>query len=109
LTWLLDHCAGDTEKFVAQLESIEARPSYSCGCPSIQFRLLLEMPEVLALREILADFIGTSGQYAVGLILFARAGVLSELEVYTFAGNDGPFGLPPIETLKSWQEASQGK
>jgi hypothetical protein len=107
LTWLIEHCPRYTKTLLAQLESVEARSSCSCGCPSIQFRLPSERPAVSSLQEILADFIGTSGQYTVGLILFARAGVLSELEVYSFDGNEGSFGLPAIESPKSWHEASQ--
>jgi len=45
-------------------------------------------------------FTGTADGYDIGLMLVAGSGVPSELEVYTYGGNDGPFGLPQIDTLK---------
>ena len=47
-----------------------------------------------------AHFTGVTQGYEVGLMLIAGSGVLSELEVYTFAENEGPFGLPEIGSLK---------
>ncbi len=55
-----------------------------------------------------ASFTGTADAYEVGLTLVAGSGVLSELEVYTFGGNDGPFGLPELETLKPFAKSQSG-
>jgi hypothetical protein len=52
--------------------------------------------------EILADFYGvTSENVEVGVILHARNGKISEMEVYSVAQQDQSFGLPKIETLKA--------
>jgi hypothetical protein len=49
---------------------------------------------------ILADFLGeTPGGFHVGVLLHARNGKLSELEVYSL-DRDGIFSLPTIESLK---------
>ena len=59
-------------------------------------RVLRTAPSVLV-----ADFVGeTPAGRQVGVILHAREGRLSELEVYDFSEHDGAFPLPSIESLK---------
>lgn len=49
--------------------------------------------------QILADFIGeTPGGW--GVLLHAREGKLSELEIYNLSGHEGACSLPLISTLK---------
>jgi hypothetical protein len=49
--------------------------------------------------EILADFDGTT-DVPVGVILHAREGQISELEIYAINDFEGTFGLPKIQSLK---------
>ena len=52
-------------------------------------------------KNILADFVGkTPDGIEVGVILHAREGEISELEVYAIPDVSGPFSLPSIESLK---------
>jgi hypothetical protein len=49
----------------------------------------------------LADFEGRTPEgMEVGVILHAREGEISELEVYAISEVKGPFGLPIVESLK---------
>jgi len=51
--------------------------------------------------EILADFDGTTDDgVPVGVILHAREGQISELEVYAISDFEGTFSLPKIQSLK---------
>jgi hypothetical protein len=100
LVWLLEHCPTDARNFLRQLDLISARSSCDSGCPSIEFSVPVDATYIDAPMGMRADFKGTADGYELGLTLVAGSGVLSELEVYTFGGNDGPFGLPELETLK---------
>lgn len=50
---------------------------------------------------MLADFEGTTSEgIEVGIILHAREGQLSELEIFAMPDVDTAFGLPKIESLR---------
>jgi hypothetical protein len=61
----------------------------------------VDSPFIDSPQGIRAFFLRRSGEDEVGLMLTAGSGVLSELEVYTFAEVDHPFDLPAINTLRS--------
>ena len=100
LVWLLEHGPMNAANFLPQLGIIEARSSCRCGCPSIEFSVPVDSPFIDSPQGIRAFFLGRSGEDEVGLMLTAGSGVLSELEVYTFAEVDHPFDLPAINTLR---------
>lgn len=104
IVWLLEHSPTDARYFLPQLDVISARSSCDCGCPSIGFSVPVDAPYIETPVAMRADFTGIVDGLEVGLMLTAGGGVLSELEVYTFGGNDSPFGLPALETLKPWPE-----
>ena len=98
LVWLLDHGPREAKNFLPQLDVLRARKYCKCGCPSIEFSVPVDAAYIETRMRV--SFTGRSGKYEVGLMLVARAGVLSELEVHTFGENDGPFTLPNIASLK---------
>lgn len=100
VVWLLEHGPSDARKFLPQLDDLSARNNCNCGCPSIEFSVPVESPYVDVPMGMEMHFTGRADGYDVGLMLIAGSGVLSELEVYTYGGNEGPFGLPEISTLK---------
>jgi hypothetical protein len=100
LAWLLEHGPSGAMKFLPQLDSALARSNCDCGCPSIGLSIPLDAPLVETPSGFRIHFSGVSNGYDVGLMLIAGSGVLSELEVYTFGENEGPFELPEIGTLK---------
>ena len=100
LVWLLQHGPEGATKYLPQLDSALARKSCDCGCPSFEVSIPLGVPLVEIPAAFRIQFSGMSNEYDVGLMLIAGSGVLSELEVYTFGENQGPFGLPGIDTLQ---------
>jgi hypothetical protein len=100
LVWLLEHGPTDATNFLPQLEITGARSSCRCGCPSIEFSIPVDSQFIDSPQGMRAHFLGRSGDDEVGLMLTARAGVLSGLEVYTFGYVDHPFDLPAIDTLR---------
>ena len=100
IVWLLEHGPSGATNFLPQLDVISARNNCTCGCPSIEFSVPVESPYIDAPLGMRMHFTGTADGYNIGLMLVAGSGVPSELEVYTYGGNDGPFGLPQIDTLK---------
>ncbi len=99
LRWLVEHGSSGSTAFIEQTHGLSARPSCSCGCPSIS----LEVEDNRLLGEdscrVLADFAGATleGQ-EVGAMLFQQDGKLSELEIYAY-DYEGEFGLPTIDSL----------
>jgi hypothetical protein len=99
ITWLLEHSSSGAEKYLPQLASAQVRSSCTCGCPSIAFSAPQNGSVATAPPEIIADFTGAEDGLSVGLILFAREGVLSELEAYPYEDAKRPFRFPPLESL----------
>jgi hypothetical protein len=101
LEWLLEHGTAQAREFLPQLERVRVVSVCTCGCPTIDFAMDGGESAPTGPHANLADVVGTSPEgVEVGVILHARGGELSELEVYSFGGVDGAFGLPGIETLK---------
>ena len=104
LDWLISHGTPQAQNYAAQIEGLKVISRCSCGCPTIDF-----YPPI-GPSEILADFYGvTSEEVEVGIILHARDGRISEMEIYSVAKQDQPFGLPKIDTLKTFWLPSNKK
>jgi hypothetical protein len=99
LIWLLEHGIPDAKNFLPQVNTLRARSSCACGCPSIEFIVPLDAPYIATTRGTLAAFTGKSGGVDIVLALFAGGGVLSKLDVSAIGETDRPFGLPPVESL----------
>ena len=96
--WLLRHAATtpDVDPFLAQIPDLHVVGMCGCGCPSIDFQVGGQD----AVASIIADAEGNSPEgIAVGVMLWAREGRLSGLEVYDVEG-DQQFRLPRPEMLK---------
>jgi hypothetical protein len=95
LTWLISNGTPEARNYIPQMEELRVISRCACGCPTVDFH-----PPV-GPSQILADFYGvTSENVEVGVILHARDGRLSEMEVYSISQQDGLFGLPQINSLK---------
>ena len=103
LMWLISHGTPEAQDYIPQIEKLRVISRCSCGCPTVDFY----PPK--GPSEILADFYGvTAENVEVGVILHARDGRISELEVYSVAQQEKPFGLPKLETLKTfWLPSSK--
>ena len=98
VVWLLRNAAtiGDVAAFLDQASHLRVVGGCGCGCPSVDFKAGGQD----AVASIIADAEGTSPEgVMVGVILWAKEGRISGLEVYPFA-DTGRFGLPRPENLK---------
>ena len=99
--WLIANGSEAAKEYSLQLADISVVGACTCGCPTIDLALENRDQRKTAPSEILADFAGTTAEgIEVGIILHAREGEISELEVYAIANATGPFSLPTIESLK---------
>lgn len=101
LEWLLANGSPEAKQYASQLSQVRVVGRCTCGCPSIDLAIGDRQQRTVGPSHVLADFEGvTADGIEVGLILHAREGQLSELEVYPMPEVDGPFSLPAIKSLK---------
>ncbi len=105
IRWLIEHGEPGHDELIAQIDRLTVIWKCSCGCPTVNFALDSE-PVAQKGEGVISDYCGTVDGKDVGVLLFQNAGRLSCLEVYSFTGSDEPFGLPEIETLYSFEQAS---
>jgi hypothetical protein len=98
LEWLLMNGAPDAALYASQIDSIRVVSGCGCGCPTVDFAL--HSGRRVGASHIVAEATGESPEgISVDVILHAREGELSELEVYSREGLDVPFNLPGPESL----------
>jgi hypothetical protein len=101
LEWLLAHGNEGAQDYVSQLDQLSVVAHCGCGCPTINLGFGGAKKRTMGPSHILADFVGIAPEnVTVGIILHAREGKLSELEIYSIDETEEPFHLPAIETLK---------
>jgi hypothetical protein len=107
LEWLLarpssDVSGSDVSKYKAQVAKLRVVAKCGCGCPTVDFALGSDRK--LGASEIVAEAGGKSPEgVSVGVILHAREGELSELEVYSTQGLDISFTLPIPDSLEHYE------
>ena len=103
LDWLIANGSEDANTYSPQLADLDVVGTCTCGCPTIDLALGGRDQRKTAPSKILADFVGTTPDgIEVGVILHAREGEISELEVYAIEEATGPFELPTVESLKQF-------
>jgi hypothetical protein len=105
IEWLLRHGEQGSDRFFVQIETLTIVSRCTCGCPTVYFELENNQASRKGER-LISDQLGTVDGEDVGVMLFELNGRLSSLEVYSCAGADKPFGLPKLEDLYTYQEAS---
>lgn len=104
LEWLIAHGGSpEAQQYAPQVSQVRVVARCTCGCPTIDLAIgERQHHRTVGASLVLADFEGVTPEgIEVGVILHARGGQLSELEVYALPEVDGSFGLPTIESLKS--------
>src|SRR5262245_58035785 len=100
LEWLLKHGTPEAAAYLEQLPKVTVVSRCACGCPTIDFAVDDKAAPTFGPSTQLADVDGKSPEgVLVGIILHAREGLISELEVYSMAGETN-FSLPRIEDIK---------
>ena len=90
-------------RYIGQLEAAEVIGGCGCGCPSIDLSSDSNSSDASPIPVILADAESPEG-VPVGVILWARGGCLSGLEVHPWDGTE-VFRLPHAETLRDLRTA----
>jgi hypothetical protein len=107
LEWLLVHPSSDVllsdvPKYKSQIDSLHVVAKCGCGCPTVDFAL--HSGQKRGASEIVAEAGGKSPEgVSVGVILHAREGEISELEVYSTQGSDVSFSLPVPDSLEPYE------
>jgi hypothetical protein len=103
LEWLIAHGNADAHQYAPQMAGISVVGTCTCGCPTIDLATGESEQRKTAPSHILADFVGKTPEgIEVGVILHAREGAISELEIYAIPDVNGPFSLPSIDSLKQF-------
>jgi hypothetical protein len=101
LEWLIAHSGAEARRYAPQISQVRVVARCTCGCPTIDLAIGERQHRTVGASIVLADFDGVTREgIEVGLILHAREGQLSELEVYAVAEVDASFSLPTIESLR---------
>jgi hypothetical protein len=90
-------------RYIGQLEAAEVVGGCGCGCPSIDLVVASAVTDAAPSPVLLADAESPEG-VPVGVILWARGGCLSGLEVHPWDGTD-VIRLPHAETLRDLRTA----
>ena len=101
LEWLIAHGTPEAENFAPQLAEVRVVGRCHCGCPTIDLDIAGTKEHSVGASQILAGYVGETREgFQVVVLLHAREGKLSELEVYSLSEHEGTFSLPVIESLK---------
>jgi len=101
LEWLIANGNPDAKQYALQLSDAKVVGLCTCGCPSLDLAIGDREERTTGPSHILADLDGITAEgVQVGVILHAREGQISELEVYAIQDFEGAFNLPVIESLK---------
>jgi hypothetical protein len=102
LEWLLANGHKDAMTYASQLSQVKVVSRCTCGCPTMDLAVGEKKSRTTGVSTILADARGYSAEgIEVDVILHAREGELSELEVYSLDGTS-EFTLPKIESMKPY-------
>jgi len=101
LEWLIARGTHEAEEYASQVPQVRVVARCTCGCPTIDLAIGDRQHRTIGASQVLAEFEGITPEgIEVGVILHARQGQLSELEVYAMPDVDGPFRLPRLDSLK---------
>jgi hypothetical protein len=103
--WMLQHASttGPLEHLITSISTLHVVDCCRCGCPSVDFQPNGQSGDA---RPI-ADAVGVSPEgFEIGIMVWGNAGAITGLEVYNF-GDEVPFSLPKLETLRLWEQRNE--
>ena len=99
--WLLEHGNKQSQAFLAQLDAARVVSRCSCECASINFAVPGHQAAFRGGLQVLSDYEWETDLGAkCGVMVFAKAGLLSSLEVWSLEGAEAASNLPTIELLQ---------
>lgn len=97
--WMLENGTSDAASFLTQLDNARVVRLCGCGCASIDFKIEgHEIPS--GGLHILGDFLFGEGDDTAGAFIFAKEGLLSGLEVFSYGVRDRIENLPQPAQLR---------
>ena len=100
LEWLIANGNPEAPAYGSQLPQVKVVARCTCGCPTLDLALDAKKSRTVGASTILADAFGHSPEgVPVNVILHAREGEISELEVIP-CDETNVFGMPMPEMLK---------
>ena len=100
MRWMLEHGESHAPSFLSQLEETRVTGRCPCGCASIDFSVAGKAKPKGAGMDILSDYIWRDAENRVfGAFVFASAGLLAGLDLYSVDGALTPTWLPKPEEL----------
>jgi len=100
LKWLIANGNAGASAFASQLPQVKVVARCTCGCPTLDLALGEKKFRTVGASTILAEAVGRSPEGApVNVILHAREGEISELEVIS-CDQTKVFGMPTPEKLE---------
>jgi hypothetical protein len=100
LEWLIANGNAEASVYASQLPQVKVVARCTCGCPTLDLALGGKKFRTIGASTILADAFGHSPEgVPVNVILHAREGEISELEVIS-CDETKVFGMPTPEMLK---------
>jgi hypothetical protein len=99
--WLLEHGVAQASQFLPQLSQTRVVSHCYCGCASIDFAVAGVVPPLGQPMQILADYHWQTAEgHLFGVFVFARAGLLAGLEVWSVDGLAAARALPTVGQLR---------
>jgi len=102
LEWLLQNGTPEAKTYLPQVPHVTVVSRCPCGCPSIDLAVngQTSTAPVESPATVLADIQSTSPEgIPVGLLVFARAGLLDKLEIYPYS-DEISFTWPHLKDLR---------
>jgi hypothetical protein len=100
IQWLLEHGGANAANYVSQLDQTRVAAQCPCGCPTVDLAVGEARPAG-GDKEILSDYQWQGpGDARFGVFVFARAGLLAGLEVWSIDGIETPSRLPDTTELQ---------
>jgi len=101
LEWLLKNGVEGADAYLEQTPRARVVSRCTCGCPTVDLALDVRLSGRHGPSTILADAEGRSPEgHLISVIVHARGGELSELEVYSIDGPAEHFTLPTPDLLE---------
>ena len=100
-TWLLEHGEPKVQRFLEHVPRARVVGRCPCGCASIDFAIAGQRAPAGTGVDVLSDYQwrGSQGEL-FGVFVFARADLLSGLEVWSIDGRATPTFLPKPSQLE---------
>lgn len=100
IRWLLEHGTAGAANYLGQLDQTRVASQCPCGCPTVDLAVG-EAPPSVGDKEILSDYQWVDrGDARFGVFVYARAGLLAGLEVWSIDGREMPSHLPDTTELR---------